>query len=122
MVPVVAMMCVAVLTAAVRSAFGLKGRFNLQQVGSKATEHVLDHVIGPDKKEILSNLRRKVAISQMPGEPCQLMAIRVPDLDKWFGSGSDHDPTAVIELQPIAISHCDCFGKVEKNLPSVVRR
>ena len=121
-VPILPMVMVAVLTAAIGSAFGLKGRFNLQEFGSKATEHVLDHVIGPDEKRILSNLRRKMAISEMPSEAHELTAIHVPDLDKWFGSGSDPEPVAVIKLQPIAISHCDCLGEVEKNILSVVRR
>jgi hypothetical protein len=121
-VPVLFMMAMAVLTAAICSALGLKGRFNLAQLGSKATEHALDHVIGPDEKGILSNLRGKMAISQVPCEAYQLMAIRVVHLDKWFGGGSDPEPVTIIKLQPIAVSHGDCLGEVQKDILSVVRR
>jgi hypothetical protein len=121
-VPVLVVVMVAVLTTPICSAFGLKGRCDLEQFGTKATEHVLDHMIGSDKKGMLSNLRRQMAISQMPREPCQLMAIRVPDLDQRFGSSSNPDPVAVIELQTIAIGHRNCLRKVEKNILTVVRR
>jgi len=51
-----------VVAAPIRSAFGLKRRVNLHQLGSEANKHVFDHVIGPDEEGILANLGRKVAI------------------------------------------------------------
>jgi hypothetical protein len=48
------------------------------------------------------------------------MAVRVLDLYKLFGSGSNPQPAAVIELQTIAIGHRNCLRKIEKNILSVV--
>jgi len=63
MVVTVVMMTVVVIVAGtVGSAFGLKRRFDLHQLGSEANKQVFDHVIGPDEKGILANFGRKVAI------------------------------------------------------------
>jgi hypothetical protein len=94
---VLPVMVVVMLTAAICSAFGLKGRFNLHQLGSEANEHVFDHVVGSNKKNVSSNFGRQVPIAQVPGKPHQLMAVHVPDLYECFGSGSDPEPVAVIE-------------------------
>src|SRR5215469_16876071 len=58
----------------------------------------------------------------MPGEAHQLMAIRMLDLNKCFVRGSDPEPVAVLQLQPIAVGHSDSLGKIKKNILSVVRR
>jgi len=59
---VIVLPMIVVATAPICSAFGLKRRFNLHELGSEANKHVFDHVIGPDEKGILANFGRKVAI------------------------------------------------------------
>src|SRR5215467_13895259 len=122
-VVIVVMMRVAViLRGPIGTAFGLKGRFNSQQLCSEANKHVFDHVIGPEEKGILANLGREMTVTQMPSEAHQLTPILMLDLYKYFGSSNDPEPVAVIQLQPIAVGHSDCLGKIKKNILSVVRR
>jgi hypothetical protein len=90
-------MVVVVLAAAIGPAFGLKRRFNLQQLGSEPDKHVFDYVVGSNKKNVSSNFGRQVSIAQVPDQTHQLVAVRMPDLYKCFGSGSDPEPIAVIE-------------------------
>ena len=94
---VLPVMVVVVLAAAIGPAFGLKRRFNLQQLGSEPNKHVFDHVVGSNKKNVSSNFGRQVPIAQVPGQTHQLVAVRMPDFYKCFGSGSDPEPIAVIE-------------------------
>jgi hypothetical protein len=61
---VVVMMAVS----AVSPAFRLERGLHPCEVCSKAKEHVLDHMIGPNAKNMVSNFGRQMAISQMPGE------------------------------------------------------
>jgi hypothetical protein len=94
---VLPVMVVVELAAAIGPAFGLKGRFNLQQLGSEPNKHVFDYMVGPNKKNISSNFGRQVPIAQVPGKTRQLVTVCMADLYKWFGSGSDPQPIAVIE-------------------------
>jgi hypothetical protein len=78
---VLLVMVVGVLAAAIGSALRLKGPFNLQQLGPEANKHVLDHVVGSNKKNVSANVGRQVAIAQVPGKTHQLLAVRMPDFD-----------------------------------------
>jgi len=82
---VVAMMAVAAVSAPFRlerSLHAYKNRF-------EAMQHILDHVVGPDVKNVMSNLRRQMAISQMPGKTHELIGILMPHLDERLRSGPD---------------------------------
>jgi len=76
---VVVIVMLVIVCGAVRAAFGLKGCVETVEFGSETLEHFFNHVIGPDAQSAFANLRREMAISKMPGESHQLMAIFVPD-------------------------------------------
>src|SRR5215472_8634085 len=102
----IVMIVVAVVVAtAIGATLGLKRCFDSFQLGSETTQHLFDHTIGPDAKSTIANLRRKVPISEMPGEPHELMRIPMPDLHNRFGSGFNPQPASVIHLHPIAVGH-----------------
>lgn len=59
MAVVVVIMTVRPMTAArIRSALGIKRRFDGDNARTEATHHVLDHMIAPDAKALADNLRR----------------------------------------------------------------
>src|SRR6202040_243585 len=64
-----------VIVAAVSAAFGLEGSLHLYQIRSEATQHILDHVVGPNAQNLVSNLCRQMAVSQMPSKAHKLMRI-----------------------------------------------
>jgi len=65
MMPTVAVF-VIVAVAAVRAAFGLEGDLDLDEIRSETAEHILNHVVGPNAKNLVSNF-----CGQMPVPRCQ---------------------------------------------------
>ena len=83
----VAMMMPLVMVAVpVSPAFGLESSLDLFELCSEATEHVFNHMIGPNQKNTVSNFSRQMPIAQVPGKAHQLCRILVSDFYKLFGS------------------------------------
>jgi len=80
-------MVVTVAVAAVSAAFGLEGGLHLCQIRPEAMEHVLDHMVGPNAKNLVSNFSRQVPISQMPGKTHKLIGIFMSDFNDRLRSG-----------------------------------
>jgi len=106
---------------AVSAAFGLEGGLNLYKIRSEATEHVLNHMVGPNTKNLTSNFRRQMPIAEMPGKTHQLIGILMPDFNNEFRSGLNLQPRPVFKLQTISFGHRNCFRKIEKNIFAVIR-
>ena len=61
-------MVVMVATPAVRATFGLEGGLRLYKIRSEAMEHSLDHMVGPNAKNLVSNFCRQMAVSKVPSK------------------------------------------------------
>ena len=85
MVPVI--MVVMVAMATVSAAFGLEGSLHLYEIRSEAKEHILDHMVGPNAKNLVSNFSRQMPVSQMPRKAHKLIGIFMPDFDNKLRSG-----------------------------------
>jgi len=70
-----------VAIAGVSAAFGLERDLQPCKICSEAKEHILDHVVRPNAKNLVSNLSRQMAISQMPREASKLVVVFVLDFD-----------------------------------------
>jgi len=112
---------VLVIVAAVRAAFGLKRCLHLHELRAKAMEHIFDHMVGPDPKNVVSNFGRQMTVSQMPHKAEELMGIFVSDFDNRFRSRLNLQPPPVFQLQAISIGHGNCFRKVKKHIFTLVR-
>jgi len=77
MPPVIVVVMVAVV--AVSAAFRLEGGLDLYKIRSEAMKHILDHVVGSNPKNLVSNFSRQMPISQMPGKTHKLIGIFMPD-------------------------------------------
>jgi hypothetical protein len=111
MLIVVVVVMVTVIT--IGSALRLERGLHLHKICSETAEHFLNHMVGADAKNLFSNFRRQMPISQMPGEAYKLMGIPMPDFDNKLLSRLDFEPPPVVELQAISIGHCNRFRKVE---------
>jgi hypothetical protein len=107
MFPVI--MVVMMAMATVRAAFGLEGGLHLHEFRAKAMEHILDHMVGPNAKNVVSNFSRQMPVSQMPSKAHKLKGIFVPDFDDELRSGLNLQPPTVFQLQAISIGHGDRF-------------
>src|SRR4029077_19824002 len=115
-------MLVMVVIAAVSAAFGLEGSLHLYKVRSEATEHIFDHMVGPNTKNLVSNFGRQMRIAQMPSETHKLIGIFMPDLDNKLRSGLNLKQSPIVKLRDISICHCDLFRKIEEDLCALVSR
>src|SRR5260370_32264988 len=106
---------------AVRAAFGLEGVLHLHELRSKAMEHILDHMVGLNTKNVVSNFSRQLPVSQMPRKAHKLMGIFVSDFDNQLRSGLNLQPPPVFQLQAISIGHGNRFRKVNNDIFSLIR-
>src|SRR5215212_12180763 len=53
------------------TSLGIERRFNLDHPRAQSPHHCFDHVIAPDAQGLCRDLRRQMAISEMPGHPDQ---------------------------------------------------
>jgi hypothetical protein len=120
MMPTVIMIVMAA-AAAVSAAFGLEGGQHLYKIRSEAMEHILDHVVGPDAKSLVSNFSRQMPISQMPGKAHKLFRIFMPDFHNRLRRGLNREPPPIFKLQAISVGHRDRFRKVEKDIFALIR-
>jgi hypothetical protein len=82
-------MVAMVAVAAVSAAFGLEGGLHLYKIRFEVMEHILDHMVGANAKNLVSNFSGQMPISQMPGKAHKLIGIFMPDFDNRLRSGLD---------------------------------
>ena len=61
-----AAMMFVVVAVTVSTAFRLKGGLDLLKIRPQATEHIFYYMVGPNKKNMVSNFRRQMPITQVP--------------------------------------------------------
>jgi len=50
----------------------------------------------------------------MPGQAHELIGIFMPDFNQHFSGGFNPDPTAIVKLQAIAVSHGNRLWKIQQ--------
>src|SRR5260370_10929622 len=101
-----------VAVAGVSAAFGLKRDLHLYEIRSKTNEHILDHVVRPNAKDLVSNFSRQMPISQMPCEASKLVGVFMSDVDNELRRSLNLEPSTIFKLQTISISHGNRLGQV----------
>ena len=109
-----------VAVPAVSAAFGLEGGLRLYKIRFEVMEHILDHMVGANAKNLVSNLSRQMPISQMPGKAHKLIGIFMPDFDNKLSSGLNLQQPPIVKLQAISIGHRNRFRKVEKDIFALI--
>jgi hypothetical protein len=114
--PMGAMVAVADISAA----FGLERDVHPFKIRSEAKQHIFDHVIRPNAKNLISNFSRQMPISQMPRKARQLIGIFMSDFDNELRRSLNLQPPSIFQLQTISISHGNCLGKVEQDIFTLI--
>jgi hypothetical protein len=109
-----------VAVASVGAAFGLERDLHLHEIRSKTNEHILDHVVRPNAKNLTSNFSRQMPISQMPRKARQLVGVFMPDFNNELRRSLNLEPSTIFKLQAIAISHGNRLGKVEQDIFALI--
>jgi hypothetical protein len=118
----IVIMIVMVIMPAVCPALGLERSIDLPENGAESVKHILDHMIRTDANTVVSNIGRQVTITEMPCKAHKLAMVFVRDLDNRFRGRLNHEPSAIIKLHTIPISHGDRFRKIEKDILALIRR
>jgi hypothetical protein len=118
----VTMAVVVAMAVAIGATFGLEGRLYFREFCSEAAEHLLDYVVGPNAKDMVSNFRRQMPISEMPRQTYELVGIFMSNFENRFGRGLNFETPPVLELQSVSVRHGHRFGKIEKDIFTLVRR
>jgi hypothetical protein len=113
-------MMVTLLMTAVSAAFGLKGRLQLDEDRSKAAQHVFDDVVWPYAERLTSELGWNMSIAEMPRQTHELPDIAVGDIDDGLRRRANDEPTAVLDLQAVSITHCGRGVQVKKHLVALI--
>jgi hypothetical protein len=109
-----------VAVAGVSAAFGLERDLHAFKMCSEAKEHILDHVVRPNAKNLVSNFSRQMPISQMPRKARQLIGIFMSDFDNELRRGLNLEPSTIFQLQTISISHGNRLGKIEQDIFALI--
>src|SRR5882762_10359733 len=109
-----------VAVARVSAAFGLERDLYLYEIRSKTKEHILDHVVRPNAKNLVSNLSRQMPISQMPRKARQLIGIFMSGFDNELRRCLNLEPSTIFKLQAISISHGNRLGEVEQDIFALI--
>ena len=112
---------VIVIMPAISPSFRLERSLHPHKMRSQGNEHVLDHMIGPNAKDIACNFSGQMTISQMPSKTRNLTGVFVPDFDDELGSGLNLQQSPILELQAISVGHRNRFWKVEKDVLTLIR-
>ena len=121
-VNVIVIMIVMVIMTAVCPAVGLERSIDLPENGAESVKHILDHMVRTNTKAVVSNVGRRMTIAGMPCKAHKLATIFVRDLDNRFRGRLNHEPSPIIKLHTIPISHRDRFRKIEKDILSLIHR
>src|SRR6185437_7081751 len=65
-------MAMHMAAAGIGAAFGIERRLDLDDARPKTLHHGLDHMVAPDPQALGHDLRRQMAIAEMPGDPDQM--------------------------------------------------
>ena len=115
-------MAVMVIVTTVRAAFGLKRSVAFSEDCAEAGKHLFDHMVRPDTEGFLSNLRRQMTIAEVPRTAHKLAGIFMPHLNNGLRGGLNHEPSPVVKLHAVSISHGDSLWKIEKDILALIRR
>ena len=98
----------------ISAAFRIERCFNDNDARAKAAHHLLDHMIAPDAQALADDLRRQMAVAEMPGDPHQMMRIGAADFHQQLGRGNHFDQPPVFQHQRIAAAQRDGFFQIQQ--------
>ena len=104
------------MAAGIGAAFGVERRFDLDHPRAEPLHHRLDDVIAPDPQALGHDLGRQMPVTQMPGDPHQMMRIMPANFKQRLRRCDHLDQPAVLKHQRIAAAQCQSVFQIEQEL------
>jgi hypothetical protein len=112
-VPVV-VMPVRMAGLGIGPAFGVERRLDLDHPRAKPLHHGFDDVVAANAQGFGHELRRQMAIAEMPGDADEMVRIMAADLEQRLGCRDHFDQPSVLQHQRIAAAQRNGILQVEQ--------
>ena len=104
--------------AGIGSAFRIERRFDLDNPRAQPLHHRLDDMIAPDPQASCRDLCRQMAVSEMPGDPNQMLRVVAADLRQRLRHRHDFDQPAIVEHQRVTTPQRHRMFQIEQKRES----
>ena len=111
-----------VTAAGIGAAFRIERRLDLDHAGAEPLHHRFDHMIAADTQAFCHELRRQMAVAEMPCNTNQMLRIGAADLDQRLRRRDHLDHAAILQHQRIAAAQRDGVFKVEQEFEAARAR
>jgi hypothetical protein len=105
---------VCVATTLIGTTFGIEWRFDLDHARAQSLHHRLDDMVAPDTQAARRDLRRQMAVAEMPGDPNQMLRIGAAYLGQRLRCRDDLDQPVIVEHQRIAAAQHGGIFEIEQ--------
>src|SRR5262245_12761236 len=113
-------MFVMMVVVPVCAAFGLERSPYVHKSRSQAMQHLFDHMVRPNAKDLAANFSRQMPISQMPSKAHELIGVFMPDVNNKLGSGLNLQKPSIVQLQAVSVGHGNRLWEVDKHIFALV--
>ena len=104
------------------AAFGIERRLDLDDPRAQPLHHRLDDVIAADAQALRHDLRRQMAVAEMPGDPDQMQGIGAADFEQRLRGRHHLDQPSVFQDQRITAAQRDRVLQIEQEFESARAR
>jgi len=104
------------------AAFGIERRLDLDDPRAQPLHHRLDDMIAADAQALRHDLRRQMAVAEMPGDPDQMQGIGAADFEQRLRDRHHLDQPSVFQDQRITAAQRDRVLQIEQEFESARAR
>lgn len=94
---------------------------DLRDIGPQSFKHRPDHTIAANAQAIGENLRRQMAVAELPGKGEEMMTVPPAHFVQGFGRGDNLDHPSVVEQNSFPVTQQAGTGKIEQKDNTSVR-
>lgn len=103
-----------VAAVGVSAALGIERRLDLDDARTEAFYHGLDDMVAADAQALGHDLRRQMAIAEVPADANEVVRIAAADLQQRLGRRDHFDQPAVLQHQRVTAAQRDGILQVEQ--------
>jgi hypothetical protein len=109
---------VCVATTVIGAPFGIEWCLDLDHARAQSLHHRLDDMVAPDTQAPRRDLRRQMAVAEMPGDPNQMLRVGTANFGQRLRRRDDLDQPVVVEHQRVAAAQHGGIFQVEQEFKS----
>ena len=105
-----------VTAAGIGPALRIERRLDSNDARAEASHHLPDDVIAPDAQPLADDLRRQMAIAEVPGDTHQVMRVGAANFHQRFRRGDHLNQSSVFKHQGVATAERHGFLQIQQEL------